>query len=136
MGFSCDFSELKNYIIAAEYFSDDFNYFMRNFLGEMAQRVMAKTKPRTPKDTGALRSAWQLGEISGSGRNLEVEILNPMEYATEIEYGHRVVRNGVEVGYYEGRFMLKISMDEVRRQMPLRYENEFRKFCKRAGIDL
>ena len=134
MGFSCDFKELKNFVVATKYFADDFNYFLRGFLGEMANRVIAKTKPRTPVDTGALRAAWQLGNIKGSGENLEIEILNPMEYATEIEYGHRIVRNGIEVGWYEGRFMLKTSIDEVRRQMPLRYQGAFMRFCKEKGI--
>lgn len=135
MGFSCDFRELKNYTIATKAFADDFNYFLRNFLGEMANRVIAKTKPRTPVDTGALRSAWQLGNIRGVGQSLEIEILNPMEYATDIEYGHRIVRNGIEIGWYEGRFMLKISIDEIKAQMPARYRNAFRKFCKEKGID-
>jgi len=138
MGFSCDFKELKNYTIATKAFADDFNYFLRNFLGEMANRVIAKTKPRTPKDTGALRSAWQLGNISGVGKNLEIEILNPMEYATDIEYGHRImggVGRSIEIGWYEGRFMLKISIDEVKAEMPSRYRNAFYNFCKEKGID-
>lgn len=135
MGFSCDFRELKNYTIATKFFADDFNYFLRNFLAEMANRVIAKTKPRTPVDTGALRGAWQLGNISGVDENLEIEIMNPMEYATYIEYGHRIVRNGIEIGWYEGRFMLKISIDEVRAQMPSKYRNAFYKFCKEKGIE-
>lgn len=142
MGFSCDFKELKNYIVATQAFEDDFNYFLRNFLGEMANRVIAKTKPRTPKDTGALRGAWQLGNIRGVGQNLEIEILNPMEYATDVEYGHRGVfvptlgkTLHVETRFTEGRFMLKISIDEVKTQMPLRYEKAFYKFCKEIGIE-
>lgn len=32
-------------------------------------------------DTGAMLNAWQIGEIRGSGINIEIEILNPMDYA-------------------------------------------------------
>lgn len=136
MGFSFDISQLKGYNQAMIFFQKDFNQFLKNLLIEMAERVIAKTKPRTPVDTGALRNAWQLGEIKGVGKDISVEILNPMEYATEIEYGHRIVRNNMEVGWYEGRFMLKISIDEIRKQIPLRYKAEFKKFCIQHGIKI
>lgn len=136
MGFSFDISQLKGYNQAMIFFQKDFNQFLKNLLIEMAERIIAKTKPRTPVDTGALRNAWQLGEIKGVGKDISVEILNPMEYATEIEYGHRIVRNNMEVGWYEGRFMLKISIDEIRRQIPLRYQAEFKKFCIQHRIKI
>lgn len=117
-----------------EQMEDTFAYFLRSFVGEMANRVIAKTKPRTPVDTGALRSAWQLGKIERNGKNISVEILNPMEYATEIEYGHRIVRDGIEIGWYNGRFMLTISVDEIKRQMPLRYAQELKVYCDKLGI--
>lgn len=135
MEFKVDFSdleELENALIISE---KEFDDFLRDFLIEMANRVIAKTKPRTPYDTGALRNAWQLGDISGNGKEISVEILNGMEYATEIEYGHRIVRGGVEVGWYEGRFMLKISIDEVDAQMPARYDKAFKLFCLERGIN-
>lgn len=134
MGFSVDFSDFEKFAKSVQGLEKGFNDFLKLFLVEMAERVLAKAKPKTPVDTGALRSAWELGDVSGSGNTLEVEILNGMEYATDIEYGHRIVRGGIEVGYYNGRFMLKTSIDEVRRQMPLRYVKEFEKFCKSLGI--
>ena len=117
-------------------FQNDFNQFLKNLLIEMAEKVIARTKPRTPVDTGALRNAWQLGEIKSTGKDISVEILNPMEYATEIEYGHRIVLDGTEIGWYEGRFMLNISIDEIRRQIPLRYEQELKKLCIQHGIEI
>lgn len=136
MGFSFDISQLKGYNQAMIFFQKDFNQFLKNLLIEMAERVIAKTKPRTPVDTGALRDAWQLGDIHGEGKNISVEILNGMDYATDIEYGHRIVVHGSEVGWYEGRFMLKISIDEIRRQIPLRYQAEFKKFCIQHRIKI
>lgn len=135
MGFSVNFKDFDKFIKNMNTLEKDFNKFLKKFLIEMANRVIAKTKPKTPIDTGALRSSWQLGEISGSGKNLQVEILNPMEYATDIEYGHRIVRNNIEVGWYEGRFMLKTSIDEIKAQMPSRYNEEFKKFCEAKGIN-
>lgn len=134
MGFNVNYKELSAYLSSITVMKDEFHSFLKKFLIEMANRVIAKTKPRTPKDTGALRNSWELGDIKGEGENISVEILNGMEYATEIEYGHRIVINNVEVGWYEGRFMLKISIDEVRRQMPLRYQSRFKEFCKENGL--
>ena len=138
MGFSVNYKELSAYLSSITVMKDEFHSFLKKFLIEMANRVIAKTKPRTPKETGALRSAWELGEISGVGENIYIEIKNPMEYATDIEYGHRIMGHGssvgIEFGWYEGRFMLKISIDEVRRQMPLRYQSRFKEFCKENGL--
>jgi hypothetical protein len=134
MGFNLDMKELLEYSRNLAKSSDNFEDFLKDFLIEMANRIIAKTKPRTPVDTGALRGAWKLGHFVFNKNDIGVEILNPMEYATEIEYGHRIVRNGVEVGWYEGKFMLRTSIDEVKRQMPLRNKMNFENWCKRNGI--
>ena len=136
MAFSINYKELSAYVSSVTLMKNDFNKFLREFLLEMADRVIArvKRKDRTPVDTGALKRSWELGDVQGEGENISVEILNGMEYATYVEYGHRVVRNGVEVGWCEGRFMLKISIDEIRKQMPLRYQKEFKQFCIEHGL--
>ena len=138
MGFTVDFSEFEKLQKQFKNLEKDFDGFLRDFLIEMAERILSKTVPKTPEDTGALKGAWKLGNISGSGRDIYVEILNPMEYATDIEYGHRIVagtgENKKEVGWYNGKFMLKTSIDEIQQQMPLRFEKEFKAFCKKHGI--
>lgn len=136
MGFSINYKELSSYLVSITSMQKEFNEFLKKFLLEMAERILArvKRKDRTPVDTGELRRSWELGEVQGEGQNISVEILNGMEYATYVEYGHRIVVNGSEVGWYEGRFMLKISIDEVRKQMPLRYEKEFKTFCMEHNL--
>lgn len=117
--------------------NDSLPYFLRGFIAEMAERVIAKTKPRTPKDTGALRSAWQLGSITRKGQNFEIEILNPMEYASEVEFGHRIMGgegHTKEKGWKDGRFMLTISITEIKKQMPLRFAQQWSQFCKKWGL--
>lgn len=136
MGFSINYKELSSYLVSITSMQKEFNEFLKKFLLEMAERILArvKQKGRTPVVTGELRRSWELGEVQGEGQNISVEILNGMEYATYVEYGHRIVVNGSEVGWYEGRFMLKISIDEVRKQMPLRYEKEFKTFCMEHNL--
>lgn len=127
---------------------DTFIYFLRGFMVNMAERVLAKTKPRTPVGTpestgipnyvgGTLRRNWQLGKILVEGENISVEILNPTEYATEVEYGHRIMGgagHSIEVGWKDGRFMLTISVNEIRNQIPARFAVEWSNFCKRWGL--
>lgn len=134
MGFNLDMKQLLKYSRKLAKGSDNFEDFLKEFLIETAERVIAKTKSRTPVDTGALRNSWKLGDLISDGKNISIEIKNPQEYATDIEYGHRIVRNGAEVGWYEGRFMLKTSIDEIRQQMPHRYIKEFNAWCERNGI--
>lgn len=127
---------------------DSLAYFLRNFIVEMAERTIAKTKKRTPVGTpestgipnyvgGTLRRNWQIGDVRKAGNNIEVEILNPTEYATEVEYGHRIMK-GVghteEKGWKEGRFMLTISVNAIRNQMPIHFAEEWTQFCKKWGL--
>lgn len=125
----------------------EFNEFLRSFLVKMANRIIRETKLKQSGhsgdkfkayDTGAMTNAWTLGNITGSGRDITVEILNPMEYATDIEYGHRIVvgsgANKKEVGWYQGKFMLTTSIDEIQKQMPARFDSQFKAFCEQLGI--
>ncbi len=138
MGFTVDFHDFDVLRNSFKHLQGDFDQFLKDFLVEMAERIIAKTKPKTPKVTGALRNAWQLGNVTGSGKEISVEILNPMEYATEIEYGHRIVvgtgENKREVGWYNGRFMLTASIDLIQKQMPLRFDRQFREFLKKYDM--
>lgn len=134
MGFSVEFDDLENYYDEVVKATNGFDDFLKDFLIEMANRLIAETKKRTPVITGDLRRAWKLGDIIGSGTNISVEIKNGMEYATEVEYGHRLVKNGMEIGWVDGRFMLTISIDRIRKQIPLRYKIQFEQFLHQRGL--
>ena len=134
-----EISEYEDYIKRFDNMRQRFDLFLQDFLIDMAERVIDRTKKRTPVGTpestgipgyvgGSLRGAWQLGDITKKSDTLEVEILNGMEYATFIEYGHRITSGGITIGWREGRFMLTISTDEVRKQMPLRFEKAVKQF--------
>jgi len=74
---------------------------------------------------------WMVGEVRISGQDLEVELINNMEYASFVEYGHRLV-NGA---WQDGRFMLTISMDEVNRQIPARFDKAFKAYLQSKGAN-
>jgi len=113
--------------------------FMREFLLEMAFRAERKIKKRTPENTGHLRRNWQVGKVERHGNALVVEIFNPVEYASFVEYGFRShwvpgywkgktfvydpnAQTGMYVGpkdgWVPGRFMATISMREIEKELP------------------
>lgn len=93
---------------------------------ELANRVLRRTKQKTPVDTGTLRRSWQVGEVVRHGDYLEVEIYNPVEYAEFVEYGHRqepgryvpALGKQLKQSYVPGQYMLTLSIKEVEALAP------------------
>ncbi len=115
---------------------------------ELAARLLAKVIKRTPvgsypkssgKKGGTLRRGWTAGQRTGAAAYaaamevkytngmFSVEIINPVEYASYVEYGHRT-RGGK--GWVEGRFMMTISEDELSAIAPKVLERKLNKYMK------
>ena len=142
---SCDFSQLKAFTDGLQRLkADDMDEFCRQCTKELAARLLAKVIKRTPvgdyesttgKSGGTLRRGWTAkseGEAESGGRSnakqyadslqinkvgntYQVEIINPVHYASYVEFGHRT-RGGK--GWVNGRFMLTISEQELDTQAP------------------
>jgi hypothetical protein len=125
-----NYKHFEKFIADYENATKEIDKFLKEFLSEMAFRVIAKVKPRTPRITSALINSWQVGEIKALGTNLEIEIVNGMDYASFVEYGARNL-NGT---WRNGRFMLTISIDEVANQIPLRFDKAWKQFLTDRGI--
>lgn len=99
--------------------------FMKDCAKELAARILKMVVQRTPADTGTLRRAWTDGtssegyansvQVNHSGNVYEIAITNPMEYASYVEYGHRTPNHK---GWVPGKFMMKISEEELERIAP------------------
>ena len=63
--------------------------------------------------------------INHSGNMLMIEVVNPVHYASYVEFGHRT-RN--HKGWVQGRFMLTISEQEIQNIAPNVLENKVKKF--------
>ena len=119
--------------------------FMESCAKELAARLLAKVVKRTPvgqypsgsgKVGGTLRRGWTAGKdqnasdyakslkIHHFGGTYVIEIVNPIEYASYVEFGHRT-RN--HKGWVEGKFMLTISEQEVQSIAPRILENKIKK---------
>ncbi len=142
---NCDFRELQRLQEKIDRLQgEDVNAFCESCAKELAARLLAKVIRRTPigqyeagsgKTGGTLRRGWtakshqeaQTGgttnaktyanslQITKTGDTYQVEVINPVEYAPYVEFGHRT-RN--HQGWVPGRFMLTISEKELESQAP------------------
>lgn len=122
--------------------SDEYEAWLQSFLLNEANRFMALVKPLTPVDTGDLRNHWKIGKIFRQGDMICVEIINPMEYASFVEWGHKQTpgRYVPQIGkklvkdWVEGAHMMQISLDRIYAEMPARFNSEFTKWLKRLEV--
>ena len=96
----------------------------------IAQLAIRKVKKMTPVDTGDLRNNWKYHVVK-KGDTYTILIYNQLNYASWVEDGHRIVVAGKTVGWVEGRFMLKLTKDEMERIAPRMWEREVEKEMRR-----
>lgn len=130
-------NRLKNNI--SEY---QIRLFIESCAKELAARLLAKVIKRTPVGVytnrvgGTLRRGWTANKsqaasayvnnlkVNHFGDQFVIEIVNPVEYASYVEYGHRT-RN--HKGWVEGKFMLTISSQELQQATPGILEKKLQK---------
>lgn len=114
----------------------DRDQFCRNVAKELAARLLAKVIKRTPVGQyppesgimgGTLRRGWTAEQITKTGNTYQIEIINPVHYASYVEYGHRTRDHK---GWVEGRFMLTISEQELQQQAPAIIEKKLEQQLK------
>lgn len=159
-----NYSQFKTYMNKFENMTKTFDEWLKTFVLQQAQRCISRTKQRQNAlgliDTGFMINAWYIGNearairqgkdgkftsdynsafankatidsVKQVGDSLEITIGNIADYSSYVEYGH-TTRGG---GWVNGGFMLTVSMDEIQRAMPTRFQNELIKFLKEWGID-
>ncbi len=146
-GGNVDFRELQEFRrkMEASLNDDQINDFIESCAKELAARLLAKVIKRTPvgqypastgKKGGTLRRGWTGGKTQGGkayadslrvnhyGNTYVIEVVNPVEYASYVEFGHRT-RN--HEGWVEGKFMLTISEQEVQGDATKILENKLKR---------
>ena len=144
---SVDFRDLENFkqTINNTLGANHVDLFIESCAKELAARLLAKVIKRTPvgqypnssgKKGGTLRRGWTNGKsqaasdyvgnlkVNHFGDTYVIEIINPVEYASYVEFGHRT-RN--HEGWVEGKFMLTISEQEIESDAPRILENKLKK---------
>lgn len=143
-----DFSELKklqenlNKMVGSE---DARSKFCEDCAKELAARLLRSVIKRTPvgvypassgKVGGTLRRGWTSGKdnaqqalnnlhVTKSSGVYTIEITNPVEYASYVEYGHRTSNHK---RWVPGKFMMTISENEIKKIAPQLLEKKLATF--------
>ncbi|MEG0297620.1 MAG: HK97 gp10 family phage protein [Clostridium sp.] len=126
-----DYSELQKFRDNFIKMNKDYSKFLNEFVLKVAMDCLSRTKKRTPVDTTELRRNWFITEVIRKGNDFIVYLYNKKDYATFVEYGH-TTRNRED--WVEGYYMATISIEELERKLPGRFEKEFTRFMKEKGI--
>lgn len=89
---------------------------------------------------GILRRSWTVGEINRNGENYEIEISNPVQYASYVEYGHRqtpgqyipALGKRAKKAWVPGKFMMTISEKELQKMTPKLLEKKLEVYLRRC----
>lgn len=103
--------------------------FYESAVRELAARLLALVKKRTPVISGTLRRGWTVGELKKSEGGYEIEVIDPIEYASYVEFGHRT-RGGK--GWVPGRFMMTVSASELEGMAPALLQRKLNAYLKEA----
>lgn len=142
----CDYRELKKLDERLQQLSEvDMDRLCRDAAKKVAQILLNKVKKRTPVGVvpsyatdeakqeywagysgGSLRDAWTILPIEKHGDQYTVTLINNLEYASYVEYGHRqtpgryvpALGKTLKASWVKGRFMLTISEQEVKTLAP------------------
>lgn len=142
---NCDYEQLKQLRDnLAELQAMDLEKFCTDVSKELAARLLALVIPRTPvgqhprssgKKGGTLHRGWTAktqAEASGGGRvdakayanalpvhkrghTYYIQVINPVEYASYVEFGHRMPGGK---GWVNGRYFLTLSEQDLERLAP------------------
>ncbi|KNY26327.1 HK97 gp10 family phage protein [Pseudobacteroides cellulosolvens] len=146
---SLDVQGFKDFIQNFEKLSQTIDVEIEKFFYEIALKALARTKKRTPVLTGDLRKQWVLSNIQRNGNNLTVILSNPLDYASYVEFGHRVDKHyvpgewkgkrfvynpnsnkgvvmGTKTAWIEGKFMATISLKEIQESIPKEWDKRFK----------
>lgn len=134
-----DCRQMKNLQDRLQGMGDMRDTFYEAAAKELAARLLAKVIERTPVGQypsesgmkgGTLRRGWTPVSdlnIRREGDSYVIDVVNPVEYASYVEYGHRTRGGG---RWIEGRFMLTVSVDEVQSIAPKLLEKKLAKWLK------
>lgn len=135
-----DFKQLTEFTKNIEKLNDQQKEeFLESCCKELAARLLAKVVKRTPSDSGTLRRGWTGGRnqnatayanslnVTKVGSRYKIDITNPVEYASYLEYGHR---DKSHTGWVNGHFMLTISEQELNSIRDAILQKKLNKFMK------
>ena len=101
---------------------------------QLVNAVEANAVKLSPVDTGYLRKMWSHEEARKAGRKWRGKVQNNASYAAYVNDGHRIVRNGITVGFVPGQFFLERAVKSARRGLPGLWRDEVARVKKKTGF--
>lgn len=138
MGTKSNTKELQELIKRIEDFTENKDEILTMLTNEIALRLWRKVRQKTPvgkypkkssKHGGTLRRGWTIGEVTESNGVYKVEIVNNVEYAPYVEFGHRT-RN--HKGWVNGVYMLTVSEQEIDENVDKIIKQKLKKVLKKV----
>lgn len=137
----------------------DLDKFCEDVSKELAARLLALVIPATPvgqypnetgKKGGTLRRGWTGGKsaaatsyaqelpITKAGGTYTIEVINPVEYASYVEFGHRqepgrfvpAIGKRLKAGWVDGQYFLTLSEEKLEQLAPGLLEKKLNDFLR------
>jgi hypothetical protein len=90
---------------------------------------VADAKKNTNVVSGFMRKSWRSTPVVKRSGEVVKSLVNSADYASFVNYGHRIVRSGITVGWVKGQFMLERAINKVDKAL----EREFKKEVERVN---
>ena len=131
MGISVDVSEIEGFVDKIKNLNTGKrDIFFRESCNELANRFLSLVKPATPAVSGILRKGWDTAKananVTMSGRSYSITLVNPVEYGSYVEFGHRqtpgryVPKLGkrLKASWVEGKHFVSASEETLQPLIP------------------
>lgn len=127
-----EFAELTK---ALKQFTNKLPLAHSTFAIQQSNKFLNLVKPRTPVNTGLLRESWEATPVNDDD-DLCVLAVNPQDYTTHVEYGHRIVSHGKDTGKrVEGRYMATRSIADMKLTMEDDYNKIMNTLLEECGLN-
>lgn len=120
------------FIKKLKYLEEDIKNVGQQVTNRAINEGMAVTVKATPKNKnpriigGTLQKGWMLKPAQKTSTGWKGEFYNNVEYGLYVNFGHRVVRNGVTVGYSPGFFFLEVGVEHMKQNLDRYFASEIK----------
>lgn len=105
-----EFGALKNFQKRVQKLKAEMPKICTDAVNESAAGMVSLVTKATPVDTGYMKSQWNVDAASRSGTTYSATVFNSAHYGLYVEEGHRLMRNGKQVGFVRGKHFVKKSV--------------------------
>lgn len=107
---------------------DDISKIDIRIINKTLNVTLAQVKFLTPVDSGYMRRSWFIEAAHKGPWGVEGTIYNIAEYASYVNYGHRVKNgSGMTVGFVMGKYFLEDAMNFGEKVMVDEFKKELRR---------